>query len=342
MFNNYIKIALRVLLRNKVYVAINLLSLGFALACCVWSYLNYNFRASFDANHTGTENIYRINSLREVEHSSQPWGVSPLPLAEAALKDMPAIEQVARLYHKSVVVKKDDNALSETIHYADPEVFSFFTFPIKYGNYTGFKDKTVVISEAFGQKYFPNQLPLGKELTLLNQEGQEEIFTVGAVMQKTPVNSSFQFDIVAPFENLFTSGTFTRSNWKHPEYITTFVKIKETSIISQVEEQLNGFRQLHNAGKEDWKINGFYLQPFKQIAFSSDRDFAGFVYGSLLNANPRGVVVIVPAIMSLFILLITCFNFTNISIAFASRRLKEIGIRKVIGGLRRTIDSSSS
>jgi ABC-type antimicrobial peptide transport system permease subunit len=284
--------------------------------------------------HAGTENIYRINSLREVEHSSQPWAVSPLPLAEAALTTIPAIEQVARLYQKSIVVKKNDNTLNETIHYADPGIFTFFNFPLKYGDYAGFKENTVVISEAFAGKYFGNEMPVGKELILLTPGGKEEVRTVGAVMHKMPLNCSFQFDLVAPLEELFTYGTLTRNNWKSGDLITAFVKVAATQNTSQIEKQLNNYRPIHNTGREDWKINGFYLQPFKNIAFSSDRDFDGYVYGSPLMANPRGVIVIVPAVMSLFILLITCFNFTNISIAFASRRLKEIGIRKVLGGIR--------
>jgi hypothetical protein len=162
MFSNYLTIALRLLWRNKIYVAINLFGLAFALACCIWSYLNYDFRASFDTHHQGTENIYRINSLKQVEQDSQPWAVSPLPLAEAAISTIPAIEQVARVYQKGVVVEKDDNAISETVHYTDPAFFNFFTFPLKGGTYQSFKEKTAVISEAFARKYFATDLPLGE------------------------------------------------------------------------------------------------------------------------------------------------------------------------------------
>ncbi len=334
MLTNYLTIALRLLLRNPVYVTINLFGLAFALACCIWSYLNYDFRASFDTQHQGTENIYRINSLKQVEHASQLWALSPLPLAEAAISTIPGIKQVVRVYQNSVVVKKDDNALSESVHYTDPAFFNFFTFPLKGGTYQSFKGKTVVISEAFARKYFATDLPLGREITMINPEGEEEALTVIAVMDKLPLNSSFQFDIILPFDNLFTSGTFTRNNWKGQNFITTFVRLEDNESISGVERHFNTYVQLHNQGREEWKVNSFYLQPFKAIALSSDRDFEEYVYGSPLNANPRGVVVIVPAVMSLFILLITCFNFTNISIAFASRRLKEIGIRKVMGGVR--------
>jgi ABC-type antimicrobial peptide transport system permease subunit len=258
---------------------------------------------------------------------------------EAATSNNAAIEGVARLYMQSAVVKKNEEAFSETVHYADPAIFSFFSFPLKYGNYTSFTGRTVAISEAFAEKYFADKLSVGEQIIIVNPEGEEETFTVSAIMQKMPLNSSFQFNIVAPFEQLYTSGTFTRNDWRSQNLITAFVKISNPGSIPGVEKHLSNYRQPHNEANTDWQISGFYLQPFQNIAFSSDRDMDGFVNGSPLNANPRGVVVIVPAIMSIFILLITCFNFTNISIAFASRRLKEIGIRKVIGGVRRQLIS---
>ena len=202
MLTNYLKIAFRVFYRNKVYVAINLLSLGFALAFCIWAYLNYSYRASFDSNHLNTENIYRINSMRDVENSPQPWAVIPLPLTEVSMNQSSEIEQVARLHRQNTVVKKDGNVLNETIHYADPELFSFFTFPLKSGNFLGFKGKTLIISETTALKYFSNLLAVGQELTILNREGKEEVFTIGAVLQNAPENSSFQFEIVAPLSTI--------------------------------------------------------------------------------------------------------------------------------------------
>src|SRR4051812_39078655 len=104
MFSNYLKIAFRVLWRNKIYVILNIGGLGFAIACCILAYLNYNYRANFDQNYTGTESIYRLNSMRIVDGSKQPWGVVPLPLAQAIQKDMPGVERVARLYSTAVIV----------------------------------------------------------------------------------------------------------------------------------------------------------------------------------------------------------------------------------------------
>lgn len=332
MLRNYITIALRIFKRNKIYVAINLVSLGFALACCILAYLNYDYRARFDENHTHTQNIYRLNSLRNVDGQTQPWALSPLPLAEILVNNFSGAERFARLYSNGAVVKHNEHVFSEKIHYVDKSVFDFFDLPFKSGGLAGFSDnRSLILNEDMAAKYFGTQQPVGKEIVIVTPEGKEEVFTVTAVLEKAPLNSSFQFDIVISFDHLLNSKYFTANSWNNPNLLTTFVEIKAKQNIKSLEKGLQPYVTLHNQARNDWKVDGFYFQPFKEIATSSDIDFDGFVHGSPLQSNPRGVLVIVPAIMSLFILLITCFNFTNISIAFAGNRLKEIGMRKVLG-----------
>jgi putative ABC transport system permease protein len=338
MLANYLKIAIRILSKNKVYVSINLLSLGFALACCVLSYLHYDYRESFDQNFPGTGHIYRLNSQRIQHGDVKPWAVTPLPLAELLVQQHAKASRFARLYREETVVKRGEDVFSEKIHYADKAFFDFFPFPLQSGNYASFGQRnTVILSEAFASKYFGQSAAVGKEITIINSLGKEEVFTVGAVLQKTPANSSFQVDIVAPFEQFVQAGPINSNDWASSEMISTFVEVKNPRDIPALEGQLKTYVAKHNQVRDDWQVAGFYFQPFRDIAFSSDIDRDGFVYGSPLNANPRGVIVIVPLIMSLFILLITCFNFTNISVAFASSRLKEIGIRKAMGGFRKQL-----
>src|ERR1700712_3822342 len=145
MFSNYLKIAFRVLWLNKIYVILNIGGLGFAIACCTLAYLNYNYRANFDQDQTGTEHIYRLNSMRIVDGGKQPWGVVPLPLAQAIQKDVSGVEQVARLSSAAVVVKHQENTFDEHIQYADKAIFDFFTFPLKFGNLSGFDQPGQVI-----------------------------------------------------------------------------------------------------------------------------------------------------------------------------------------------------
>ena len=331
MIKNYFNIAIRVLWKNKVYVIINLMGMSFALACCILSYLNYDYRVDFDKNHLHTENIYRLNSLRNIEGSSQRWGVTPMAIGAYLAKDIADAGRIARIYSNNVVVKSKQNIFYEKVHYADKNIFSFFDLPLAKGNYSQFdKPNTIIISQPLAEKYFGKEETVGRQLTII-KNGKEEIFTVTGVLKNIPLNSSFQFDIVSDFKNGFSSDAPSSNDWHNKQFVTTFVEINSRDMLLPIEKQLGSYTALYNKYSSDWKINGFYFQPFKEVALSSDIDFAEFVHGSDLNSNPRGVMVIIPIIMSVFILLIACFNFTNISIAFASKRLREIGVRKVMG-----------
>jgi len=338
MFSNYFKIAFRVLWRNKVYVMLNVVGLGFAIACCILAYLNYNYRAKFDQNHTHAKNIYRLNSERRVDGTKQTWGVVPLPLAQTIQKEFSGAQRIARLSSASVIVKHKNASFDEHIHYTDKAFFDFFDFPLKYGNLSSFdKADQLIISESLANKYFPKQMPVGQSLTLTGADGDNKVYTVAAVIGKIPENSSIQFDIITAFENGFTNAAALADDWSNSTRITTFVQLKNEQAAPLVTANLMPLLAPHNSNHKDWSIEGFSLQPFSELATSSDIDMSGYVYGSQLTSNPRGVLIIVPVIMSIFILIITCFNFTNVSIAFASGRLKEIGVRKVIGGLRREL-----
>lgn len=337
MLSNYFKIAFRVLWRNKIYVVLNVAGLGFAIACCILAYLNYNYRANFDRNHTHAQDIYRLNSERRVDGVMQTWGVVPVPLAQAMKKGGAGVEQIARLGSASVIVKHKEHTFDERIHYADRALFDFFTFPLKYGNLSGFGDANrVIISESLAEKYFPKQMPVGQSLTVLGDNGSR-VYTVAAVAQHIPDNSSIRFDVITAVENSLGNGKAPAGDWANSAHVTAFVQLKNRQEGRAIIANLMPLVAPHNNNHKDWLLEGFSLQPFAGLAKSSDIDMPGFVYGSQLNANPRGVLVIVPAIMSVIILIITCFNFTNVSIAFASGRLKEIGVRKVIGGLRREL-----
>lgn len=324
--------ALRIFWQNRIYVAINIAGLGFALACCILSYLNYNYRAAFDTNHTNTGDIYRVNALRKIDGETQRWAITPAPLGSSMIHDIAGIDRMARLYSQQVTVKKDENIISEELYFTDRNLFNFFNLPLESGNYDGFENRNnIVISKALAFKYFGKEPATGKQLDVL-KNGKTEVFTVIGVLDKIPGNSSFHFDIITSFNNAFLNTDKDLTDWHHAALISTFVEIKNKQAITALIRMSDRYVTVQNSQRADWKIEGFYFQPFREIAGSSDIDFSSYIHGSPLNSNPRGVTVLVPAIMSLFILIIACFNFTNISIAFAGRRLKEIGMRKVMGG----------
>jgi putative ABC transport system permease protein len=336
MFKNYFVIALRVLSKNKIYVALNITGLGFALACCILAYMNYDYRANFDSNYTDTENIYRLNSKKIVNGSVEEWGVAPLALGETLAKNNPGIKKIARLYSDTEVIKNKGVKFNERIYFADANFFEFFKFSVTAGNVAQFANiNTVIVSEAFAKKLFKDEDALNQKITIIDRKGAEQIYTVAAVINKLPANSSFQFDIITSFDNYFSKAE--QIDWRNNNQVTAFISVADGNSTHAIEKQAQAYTGIYNSTRTDEKLEGFKLEPFKHIALSSDRDFEAYVNNSTLNANPRGVIVIGPAIMSFLILLIACFNFTNISISFASNRLKEIGIRKVLGGARQQL-----
>jgi hypothetical protein len=338
MIRNYLLIALRLLRAGKVYVAINVLGLSFALACCLITFLNYEYRRQFDSTHSSTGHVYRLNSIRQVEGSKQPWAVTPFTAGEALAAGLPGVTRIARLHPDRAVVQHRGAAFSQSLHYADQNLFSFFNLPLSSGSMAGFETSQVVLlSEDAARKYFGEATAVGQELTLLFPEGREVRFTVGGILAKVPANSSIQLDMAVSLEHLFRNTGIKRDDDGKLPLLTTFVELEPKASPAVLRQHLTRFASPYQNLRHDWTLKGFYLQPFRNIAFTSDVDFDGYVSGSQLEANPRGVVVIVPAIMSLLILLITCANFTNLSVAFASRRLKEISIRKVLGGRRRQV-----
>ena len=268
MFNNYFKIALRVLWHNKLYVTINLLGLGFALACCILSYVNYDYRASFDNNHLNTDNIYRINSVKNIGNASQAWGIAPVALGEYLSKDIQGSGRMARLFSEQVVVKNKTDVFNQRVHFADKNFFDFFTLPLTKGNYSQFdKPHTIIISQPMAVKYFGKEEPVGRELSIA-KDGREQAFTVIGVLEKIPLNSSFQFDMVTAFNNGLVPGIQSANDWRSTLFISLFAEIKDKKSVAAITNQLNQYAGLYNEVNDSWKINNFYFQPFKEVSLS--------------------------------------------------------------------------
>lgn len=330
MIKNYLKITFRILRRNSTYVIISLFSLAFAMAFCVFSYVNYDYTTNFDSQYTDVDDIYRLNSSISVNGGSEPWGLVPEPLVNTILNEN--TYDYSRIIDESAMVKTGGNVFPEKIYYVDKSFFDFFDIPFKTGGYSSMDVNTVVLGHDFSKKLFGEENPVGKHISLIADDGSEEIYDVVGVMEKLPKNSSFHFNVVAQIP--VVSRLEDLSDWSSSKKITTFFSIKDSKNIVFLENHMNSFLDNQKETPNQWKVQKLYFQPFKEISKSSDSDFSTFVQGRVLKRNLRGFVVQVPAIMSLFILLITCFNYVNISIALSSKRLMEIGLRKVVGGNR--------
>lgn len=334
MFKNYLKITLRNLLKNKVFVVVNILGMGTAIACCIVAYLNWDFNINFDQDQKKASSIYRIDVNRDYNQKEQLYGMTPLPLAEAVRENFGNVKAVVRFQNSWANFRIKDDVFSTGVALVEDKFFEVFNFNFIAGNPRDIVDKgKIFISDELAKKYFGDDEALGEIITHLGVDGPKD-YIIGGIFKKMPLNSSFGGrDAYANFNNLFDlNKDLSKDDWSH--WTTTFVLIENKSTIPIVEKQLQNYIEIQNKARLDFKINSYELEPFVGIAHRAANDE---VYGHWLRSSMPPPAVVVPAIMAILILLIACFNFTNTSIAISSKRLKEIGLRKVMGGLRKQL-----
>jgi len=332
MFKNYLLVTFRNLLKNKIFTVINILGLGIALSVCIVAFFNHMFNYEFDRTHENFNEIYRITSFRDMQGREQEYGIVPATLGLEIKKDIPGIERAARLMRTGSPVKIGDNIFPAQVSYVDPEFLDIFTFPIIYGDKKAITAQgNVLVSEKMAKTLFGSEFPVGKSISIVNDQNKEFTFVIGGVFTDLPQNSSFRIDILSHFDNFLLMWNVNDADWK---FMTTvlFVQIPNKSLLSSVSERLKSYLPVQNMAREDFRINRFSLIPLKEVGPTSRNIWSSGLFPSLHPA-----AVIAPPVMALFILLLACFNFANTSITAFSRRLKEIGLRKTFGGQRRQL-----
>ncbi len=334
MLKNFLKLTLRNLLKNKVYVIINIIGMGLALSCCIVAYLNYDFAQKFDRNHENVESLYKIHVNKEVQDELVPYGITPLPLGHSIKEEFPSIKKVSRYATGDLIIKKNDNVLKRDFAYVDKDYLDMFTYPLKYGSAESLmKNGEVIISAKLAETYFGNKNPVGELLSLIEGDKPAQSFIVGGVLEEVPLNTSMQFDGLMSFDNYLKFYNAENTNWSW--FIAgTFIMVDNADMLPEIEKHLQKYVPIQNEARNDWIIHDYHLSPMTELG-KIGRDLRSH----WMWAAPHPASVIAPPIMAFLMLLIACFNFTNTSIAISSKRLKEIGIRKVMGSNRNQLIS---
>lgn len=320
------------MMKNKLFIFINVLGIGLAIALCIIAYLNWKFSEDWDQAQHEPEKIYRIQFWHEVGGKSERFGITPFPLAHHMRNTISSVDQVVCYMPVESDFRIGDELFRTSLGYADSLFFEMFNFEIIYGDVRDFKNKsTIFISDELARIYFKREDVVGQPITQINN-GIPREFIVGGVFKKPPLNSSFYVQAFTNWENVIDTG-IRKDDWA--AWNTTFVHIDDPSAVDMATRQLQQYIEPQNRAREDFKVKEFYLENFKGIARRS-AEHPGLRGNHLRVAMPRAIVD-VPNIMAVLLLLLACFNFTNTSIALSGRRLKEIGIRKVIGGVRRQL-----
>ena len=189
----------------------------------------------------------------------------------------------------------------------------------------------MLLSETMAHTLFGNENPLGKVISIYNDQGNEFTYTISAVFADFPENSSFRIDLLLHYDNFLRMWNAGDADWR---LWTTalFVQITDKSLVPSILNSLKGYLPVQNKAREDFRINRFSLVPLKEVGSNSRNIWSSGLFPSLHPA-----ALIAPPLMAFFILLIACFNFANTSVAIFSKRLKEIGLRKTFGGQRKQL-----
>lgn len=338
MLRNYLTIALRMLVNNKVYSSINVIGLSIGLAAAMLILLYTKDEVSYDRFHANNPHIYRITSKEVTKagviESLQPYtGLFPGPKFKAGV---PEIVSFVRYRENQRDLKLGNEVKAQQVFFADTNFFSMFSFPLLSGDpKTALQEpKSVVISEEMAEKSLGTTDALGK-LLLFKNNGTFEPYTITGVAKKCPQNSSIKFDVLMPVE-VKPEVLSNNENW-FSVFQNTFVIVSPNANIRAVEAKMN---QVYLAdAKETIKSmtkrfdlttrTVYELQPFLDMHLSKELPASN---GLVDESNPVSSYIL--SGIALFILLIACINFVNLTVARSLKRAKEIGVRKVVGSGR--------
>ncbi len=332
LLSNYMKLGFRSIQKNLVSSAINILGLALAIGIAITTFIFVDMQFSMDQFHSKKDRIYQITNFVEQDNEEASlWSDSPITLGPALKKDHSVVEDFARMEFETANVRYGDNVFEEFLAFVDPQFLEIFDFPMLYGNDQVLKDKTqVLISRDMAIKYFDDEDPIGKELSFKFPTGEIKRFTVASVLAKYPYNSGMRFDFLLPIANFYDLHQDRHYGW---EYLTdaTFVLLQPGHGIHEIVDSFDGYREIQLSSNPEWKVRKFEAMPFTEISLRG-WEIVGSVSGGSHPAGRVALIVIAGLLLSM-----ACFNFMNISIAASTKRLKEIALRKAMGGVRKQI-----
>jgi len=339
MFNNYLKVAFRNLIRHKLFSTINILGLSIGMICFILIGLWVIDELNFDRYNENYKNIYRVGTDSKMGEQEGTGTSTAHALAPTLMSEIPEVEKAARLRGKyeKLATYNETNILLKKIYYTDPELFDIFTIRLLSGDKADIltKPNTVVISNSVAKYFFKNENAIGKIITFDNTREYEVV----GVTKDLPANSHWDFEVLISYCGTNAANDM---NWFSNSPLT-YIKVQSGTDPEVLENKINEmfvrktdemFKQMLGVSFAEWEEQGnhyrFRVTPLSKIYLLSPKDAKVERKGDIRYVN-------LFAIIGLFILLVACINFMNLTTARSAVRAKEIGMRKVLGSNRKQL-----
>jgi putative ABC transport system permease protein len=339
MFRNNIKIAIRSFLKQKGYSFINLTGLAIGLAACMFILLWVQDELSYDKFHEKADRIYIIGLDAKLGNQDVKVGSTPPPMAFAITEEFEGVRQATRYDgNGQTIVKYEDKIFNEEdFFFADSTFFKIFTFPMVAGDPSTALDRpfTVVITREMREKYFGDEDPIGK---ILRINGEED-FEITGICENPPHHSLIRFDFLASYN---TRGQPQDYEWGSNN-VQTFVLLEEGVSPDMINDQFPNLLEKYfgpiinavmNITLQEFYEGGnryyYYLEPLTDLHLRSS-------FTERFEGSTDTIYVYILSVIALFILLIACINFINLTTARSSIRAREVGIKKVVGSSRKKL-----
>ena len=322
MIANYLKVAIRNLMRNKTFSAINILGLAIGIACCILILLYVQDELSYDRHHKNADRIFRLADEVRVSGKTLRIPMTSFPMGPALVQDYPTVLDAVRFHRfdeKLLVGNRLNQSYERGVLFADANVFRVFDFPLSKGDpQTALREPySIVLTAAMARKYFGDDDPMGRPLSV-----DRKLYKVTGILEESTYNTHLRFDFLAtPIES-------EDDGWIAHSYYT-YLLLRDENAASELERALPDFIERHVGDRDKAKRVQMkpFLQPLTDIHLHSRLE-----YEISPNGDIRYVYVFIA--IALFVLLLACINYTILSTAHCTYRSKEVGLRKVVGASR--------
>ena len=323
MYKSYFKIIFRNILKKKLFSGINLLGMSLALGIVMVTFTFVSHESSYDRYHSKQDRIYRITYRFNNQNGYDiSWARVAQPWINEIKEVFPEVEELIRFQSfRPRNVKVGDSKFRENYAFStDAEVFGVFDFQFVAGdsNSALANPYSIVLTESTARKYFGNGNPMDQEVIIFNEQGEEELYKVTAIVKDQPSNTHMPVTLLTSINT-----PEDRRGWAY-----TYVLLKENTDIKSIEEQIDAF--IADNVAENPEFLSFSFQPLADIHLHSD-------LSREIKANGNSDYLLIFGLIAVFLLIIAAINFANLNTVQLLNKTREIGVRKVIGAKRENL-----